>query len=204
MTVLAYMRPILGNSDMRCAAMPHQFDAMKMADAVGASRRRLFGAICFGTVVGVTISFMIALTVWHGFGAEAKTDAWRTSMGRVPFDNLVALLRNPVPADGRGILAIAFGFAVTAALMGLRTYFVWWPFHPVGYVIANTNTMQSVWMPFMFAWFIKTVCLRYGGQRLYRLSLPFFLGLIAGDLLGGAVTTLLGAFTGINVYPINW
>jgi hypothetical protein len=204
LTILAYMRPAVANFDMRCMAMPHQFDAMKMADAVGASRRRLFGAICVGTVIGLTASFMIALTIWHGFGAEAKTDSWRTSQGRVPFDNLLSLLRNPVSADVRGMAAIAFGFAFTAALMLMRTRFLWWPLHPVGYAISNTQTMSSTWMPFLIAWLLKVLFLRYGGAALYRRSLPFFLGLIAGDLLGGGLTTVIGAFTGINVYPINW
>ena len=204
LTILAFMRPAVANFDLRGLAMPHQFDAFKMADAVGASRRRLFGAVCIGTALGLTVSFAIALMVWHGFGAEAKTDAWRTSQGRVPFDNLVSLLRNPVPPDPRGIGAVGFGFAVTATLMAFRTYFVWWPLHPVGYAMANTGTMNTTWLPFFMAWLAKIVILRYGGQRLYRTLMPFFLGLIAGDLLGGGLTTALGAFTGINVYPINW
>lgn len=204
LTILAFMRPAVANFDMRCMVMPHQFDAMKMADSVGASRRRLFGAICVGTVFGLTISFMIALMIWHGFGAEAKTDAWRTSQGRVPFDNLVSLLRNPVAPDPRGIGGVIFGFLFTAFLIGMRSYFMWWPLHPVGYAIANTNTMTSTWLPFFIAWLTKLLVLRYGGARLYRTLLPFFLGLIAGDLLGGGLTTAIGAFTGINVYPINW
>jgi hypothetical protein len=204
LTVLAYMRPALANFDLRCMAMPHQFDAMKMADMLGASRRRLFGAICIGTVLGLTASFMIALMIWHHFGAEAKTDGWRTSQGRVPFDNVVSLMRNPLQPDVRGIGAIGFGFLVTTGLILLRSFFVWWPLHPVGYAIANTNTMTSTWLPFFIAWLAKLLILRYGGARLYRLSIPFALGLIAGDLLGGGLTTAIGAFTGINVYPINW
>lgn len=204
MTILAYMRPAIANFDMRCMAMPHQLDALKMADTLDVSRRRMFGAICIGTVFGLTASFIIALMIWHAYGAEAKTDAWRTSQGRVPFDNLVSLLRNPLPADLRGIGAIGFGFLCTTFLMLMRSYFLWWPLHPVGYAIANTNTMSSTWLPFFIAWLLKLVILRYGGARLYRQSLPFFLGLIAGDLLGGGITTAIGAATGINVYPINW
>lgn len=204
LTILAYMRPAVANFDMRCMAMPHQLDALKMAQDVGASRRGVVFAIAVATAIGLTASFLIALALWHGYGAEARTDAWRTSQGRVPFDNLVSLLRNPVAPDPYGIGGVAFGFAVTTTLMVLRTRFLWWPFHPVGYAIANTNTMTATWLPFFLAWLTKILVLRYGGQRLYRLSLPFFLGLIAGDLLGGGLFTALGAFTGINVYPINW
>jgi hypothetical protein len=204
LTVLAFMRPAVANFDLRCAVMPNQFDAYRMAQEVGASRRGLTLAIVVGTVFGLTVSFLIALAIWHGYGAEARTDAWRTSQGRVPFDNLVSLLRNPSAPDVPGIGALAFGFATTTSLMLLRTRFLWWPLHPIGYAVANTNTMNTTWMPFFLAWACKLLILRYGGARFYRQSLPFFLGLIAGDLLGGGLFTAIGAFTGINVYPINW
>ncbi len=204
LTILAFMRPAVGNFDMRCMPMPHHFDAFKMADAVGVSRRRLFGAICFGTVLGLIASFAIALTLWHAYGAEAKAEPWRTSQGRVPFDNLAALLRNPVKPDIFALGGIATGFLITTGLILMRTYFVWWPLHPVGYAIANTGTMQNTWLPFFIAWLLKVLVLRYGGQPMYKMFIPFFLGLIAGDLLGGGFTTLFGAFTGISVYPINW
>lgn len=210
LTILAYLRPALANFDLRCMAMPHQLDAFKMSEQVGAyagdgrPRRALVFAIVLATLVGVTVSFLIALAIWHGFGAEAKTDAWRTSQGRVPFDNLVSLLRNPAAPDVRGMAAVAFGFVVTATLMIVRTRVVWWPLHPVGYAIANTNTMTATWLPFFLAWLFKVLALRYGGARFYRLSLPFFLGLIAGDLVAGGFFTAFGAFTGFNVYPMNW
>jgi hypothetical protein len=184
--------------------MPHQMDALKMAQETGTPSRPLMGAIALSTTIGVVASCMIALTLWHGFGAEAHTDAWRTSQGRVPFDNLVNLLRSPQGPDRPGIVGLGVGFLITAALILLRAQFVWWPLHPVGYAIANTDTMTSTWLPFLLAWVFKSLALRYGGARFYRLSRPFFLGLIAGDLLGGGFFTAVGAFTGINVYPINW
>lgn len=204
LTILSFMRPAVANFDLRCAVMPNQFDAFKMAQEAGISRRKLAAAIGIATVVGLTASFLIALSIWHFYGAGAKTDAWRTSQGRVPFDNLVSLLRNPAAPDIKGIGGMVFGFAMTTTLMVLRTRLLWWPFHPIGYAIANTNTMNSTWFPFLLAWTVKTLALRYGGARFYRASLPFFLGLIAGDLLGGGLFTAIGAFTGINVYPINW
>jgi hypothetical protein len=204
LTILAFMRPAVANFDMRCIAMPHQMDAFKMAQDVGVSRRSLVPAIAISTILGLTASFLIALALWHSYGAEAKTDAWRTSEGRVPFDNLVDLLKNPSGPDWPGIGGLSFGFLCTTALMLLRMRFVWWPLHPVGYTIANTGTMSATWLPFFVAWAFKALSMRYGGIRLYRMMRPFFLGLIAGDLVGGGFFDLLGAFTHINVYPINW
>lgn len=204
MTILAFMRPAVANFDLRCIAMPHQMDAFKMAQEVKVNSRRIVPAICVSTLIGVTASFLIALAIWHSYGAEARTDPWRTSEGRVPFDNLVNVLRNPTGPDWPGIGGLSFGFVFTSFLMAMRMRFVWWPLHPVGYAIANTGTMNQTWLPFFLAWLFKSLSMRYGGIKMYRLLRPFFLGLIAGDLVGGGFFDLLGAFTGINVYPMNW
>ncbi len=204
LTVLAYLRSAIASFDLRCLSMPNQSDAYKMADSLGASRRKLTWALLVAIVLGVAISFAIALMIWYQYGAGAKTDSWRTYMGRQPFDQLRDALSTPVKTDLPGTLAAGAGFAVTTALLLLRAQFTWWVFHPVGYAIANTPTMNQIWLPFFIAWIAKIVVLRYGGIRLYRQSLPFFFGIIVGDFVAGGLTTAVGCFTGISAYPINW
>jgi hypothetical protein len=204
LTVLAYLRSAIASFDLRCLSMPNQSDAYKMADALGASKRKLTWALILAIVLGVVISFAIALMIWYHYGAGAKTDSWRTYMGRQPFDQLKDALSTPVKTDLPGTLAAGAGFAVTTALLLLRAQFTWWVFHPVGYAIANTPTMNQIWLPFFIAWIAKIVVLRYGGIRLYRQSLPFFFGVIVGDFVAGGLTTVIGCFTGISAYPINW
>lgn len=204
LTILAYVRNAIANFDLRCLSMPNQFDACKMADAVHVNKRRLTLALLLAIVFGIIVSFSIALMIWYAYGADAKTDAWRTWMGQQPFNQLADVLKTPAKNDVSGTIAIGFGFLITAALMYLRTLFTWWIFHPVGYAMANTPTMNQVWLPFFIAWLLKVLALRYGGIRLYCQSLPFFYGVIIGDFLSGGLTTLVGCFTGFNVYPINW
>lgn len=64
--------------------------------------------------------------------------------------------------------------------------------------------MNQVWLPFSLAWAAKLIVLRYGGIRLYRESLPLIFGGVIGDYVAGGVTTLIGCFTGVSAYPINW
>jgi hypothetical protein len=204
LTILAFLRPAIANFDLRCLPMPHQMDAFKMAKETGTTPRSVAAGVIVATIIGLVASICIALTIWTHFGAEVHTDTWRTSMGRVPFDALVTILHNPVAPSMPAILSVFTGFGVMTALMFLRVRFLWWPFHPLGYVISGTQTMGSMWLPFLIAWLFKVCALRYGGSGFYRKSVPFFLGLIAGDLLGGAVTTIVGCFTGISAYPVNW
>lgn len=203
LTTMAFLRSV-SSFDLRCITMPHALDGFKMADGVGISPRRLVLPMVLAVVIGAVATFWIALVIWYQYGALAKTDAWRTLQGRQPFEMLAGYLTTPVKPDRAGSLAVAAGFAITSALTFLRMRLTWWPFHPVGYALANTPTMASTWVPFLIAWLCKALVLRYGGMRLYRRSLPFFLGLILGDFLNGGFWTLLGCFTRISVYPINW
>lgn len=43
---------------------------------------------------------------------------------------------------------------------------------------------------------IKLLIVRYGGMKTYRRLLPFFIGLILGDYVSGALWALFGAVTG--------
>jgi hypothetical protein len=204
LTALAVFRSSIGNNDLRCSSMPHQIDAFKMSEGMSLSRSLLAGLMMLAVLLGVVISFCMALWIWHHFGAEAKTEPWRTSMGRQPYDQLADVLKTPLKADLPGSIGTGLGFSFTLLLGWLRTRLNWFPFHPVGYAIAHTNTLAQTWAPFFVAWLAKTVILRYGGMALYRAALPFFLGLIAGDLIGGGLTTLTGCLFNLSAYPINW
>lgn len=203
-TIMCYLR-FLTTYDLRCLAMPHQLDGFKMAAQCGLRPRALVGPILWATAVVLGVSFWSGLAIWYKLGALARADLWRTQMGKQPFVELANMLANPYAPDGPGTVAVGMGFLVTVFLAAARAHFLWWPFHPVGYAVANTPTMQAVWMPFLLGWTAKSAILRYAGNTVYRRCLPFFLGLILGDFLNGGFWTLLGCFVStLHVYPINW
>jgi hypothetical protein len=86
-------------------------------------------------------------------------------------------------------LAVLLASGLIALLTLLRSRFIWFPFHPLGYCVGPWAIW--LWMPFMIAWFCKLIVLRYGGLRLYRAVLPFFFGLVLGDYACGALWSLI-------------
>jgi len=86
------------------------------------------------------------------------------------------------------------GIVLTIVLLFLQRRFLWWPLPAIGFIVGGAWIMQHVWFALLAAWAVKAMVLRYGGASAYRKSLPFFMGLIAGQLfaLGGwAVIDLL-------------
>jgi hypothetical protein len=204
LTIMAYLSNI-SSYDLRCLSMPHQLDGLKIADDVGEPPRKLsaamMGALCVALAWGMTS----ALSIWYRYGALGKLEPWRTLNGRRPFERLQSYLLNRTSTDWHGSSFMVVGAAVTVGLMALRTHFLWWPLHPVGYALAGTYTMDKVWMPFTIAFAAKSLVLRYGGPKLYQRMLPFFIGLVIGDLFNGGFWTLVGCLIPWwHVYPMNW
>ena len=187
--------------EMRCCPMPVQTEAMKMAQANNMRQRVMTILLLVAIVAGIAIGFWACLAVWYKFGAgSAKVEWWRTNMGKAPFDRITGYIVNPTKPDIPGILAISFGMLTTVVLSLMRSRFFWWPFHPAGYVLANTGTMYWLWCPFLVAWICKVLIIKYGGIKGYRTALPFFLGLVLGDYTISSLWALAGSVFGIHMY----
>lgn len=187
--------------EMRCCPMPGQLESMKMAQQAGIRQRTLTLVMIFAIVVGIAVGFWACLSVWYEFGAAtAKVEGWRTFMGRLPFDRADYYTSNPSKPDISGFFAMLFGGGVALWLQYMRSQFFNFPFHPVGYVLANTETMHWLWCPMLVAWTLKALIIKYMGIRGYRQALPFFLGLVLGDYVTASLWALAGSILGITMY----
>jgi hypothetical protein len=84
------------------------------------------------------------------------------------------------------------GVVLVAVFSILRLRFTWWPLHPVMFLVWGTYPMMRFSHSFLLGWAIKVAVTRLGGGRKYRELMPFMIGAIAGDLLGGLVFMILG------------
>jgi hypothetical protein len=199
LTMLAYTYWI--DQDYRDNPMPHQLEAMKMGAAASITARALVGALLLAALLGALAAFWANLHIYYEYGAAtAKSRPWITSVGQAPFRALRTWLDTPRFPDFSFVGGMSMGLGIVGLLGFARQQFAGWPLHPLGYAIANTNSMDYMWMPFLIAWAVKTVILRYGGMRLYRAALPFFLGLILGDYVIPTLWAIYGTASGRQMY----
>jgi uncharacterized protein DUF6785/uncharacterized protein DUF6784 len=199
LTVFSYLMWM--DLDYRCVAMPHQLEGFKIGESARMNNRHLAAVIMLATVVGALASFWALLVIYYKYGAgTAKVNTWRTDMGSRAFNDIRNWFDNPERQNVPALEATLVGAAVTGLLMALRTHFTWWPFHPVGYALAGTFTMEWLWFPTLVGWMVKALTIRYGGMRLYRTLMPFFIGLILGDYVIGGLWALIGLAFDIRVY----
>jgi len=80
--------------------------------------------------------------------------------------------------------------------------FFWFPLHPVGYALSGNWSTNLLWLSLFIAWFVKLILLRYGGLRLYRRAVPFFLGLIIGEFVMAGFWNIFGIFRDVQTFSI--
>ncbi len=188
-------------SDMRDNPMPQQAQGLKLAQTGGLAPRALLVPLVIASLIGILAGFWAHLHIYYAFGAaSAKVRSWPSSFGVVPFQQTSSVLANPNFVDWPGLTATGAGAGVVAALSLLRQRLPWWPFNPLGYALATTQSLDYLWFPFFLAWLIKGLTLRYGGIKAYRAALPFFLGLILGDYVVPTLWGLFGMATGYQQY----
>jgi len=190
------------NRCYRCHPMPPQLEAFKMAESAQFNVRRLMGVILFASAFSIVITFWANLHVVYLDGASAKCRGFKSWLGWESFNNLASWLQNPQDVQAAPIVAMNVAFAFTVLCHALRRRFLGWPFHPAGYALAVSFAMDYFWFAVFVAWLVKSVILKYGGMKLYRQAMPFFLGGILGDYVVGSIWAIIGPAAGVVSYKI--
>ena len=183
----------------RSHPMPHQLEAFKTAERTGASTRSLFWAMMISLVVGVLVTFWIFPVVLYQYGAATAGEL--LAAGWQAYNSLGGWVQHPRPPDipGGGIIGVAFIFSIVIAWMRIR--FLWFPFHPGGYILGvSSGTIDVYWFALFVCWLIKLLILKHGGVATYRKILPFFMGLVVGDFIVGTYWGLLSIILGTPLY----
>jgi hypothetical protein len=88
------------------------------------------------------------------------------------------------------------GFIVAFVLNYMHTRFIWFPFEPIGFLLAVEwgSQLAGLWQPALMAWVLKTITIRVGGSKMYEsLGRP----IAAGFIIGYAVMAVIGAIIGV-------
>jgi len=175
--------------------MPFQLEGFKMAERTRTSYKGMFVAIAIATIFGTFVAFYVILTLLYKHGAASSTlgpPNVPLIFGSEPWNRMDTWVKSPSSPDTNAAIAIVVGFATTIVLNSMRMKLGWFPFHPVGFAVSSSWSMGLLWLPMLIAWVIKLLLLRYGGLKLYRQALPFFLGIILGECVLGSFWTIWG------------
>ncbi len=181
-------------------ATPLQMEGFKMVQAARVPVRGLVAAMFVAAVAGLVMGYLALLMPLYSLGADSAKVGFEGPTEA--YASLITWTTGVAPAPLHRGSAMGAAFLFTFFLYAMRSRFFWWPFHPMGYVLAPMWFTHHLWMSVFVAWTIKTLILRYAGLRGYARALPFFLGLILGDCVIGSVWALLNLLFGIPTFSV--
>lgn len=180
--------------------MPHQLEGFKLAQKVGINSKKLAMVMMLSVGVGIIFSLWSLLHSAYKLGVSARFLGY-VGIPWESFGRLAYRLQYPHETDFPGLIFMGLGFVFSLWLMAMRMRFLWWPLHPVGYVLSSTGwIINYIWFSFFVSWLIKLIIIKYGGIKNYRKAIPFFIGLILGEIVVGCFWDILGISMGMESY----
>ncbi|MBS7612935.1 hypothetical protein KEJ48_01615 [Candidatus Bathyarchaeota archaeon] len=166
----------------------------KLADLSGTHPSTIYKLMAITLLVAYPISVIFRVWWPHRFGARFPNCLSGWECGDCGID-----IYNTAPPAGELMQPIVMGFIITILLFLLRNRLIWWPLHPMGFLIggAQYTTWTGAWTNFLVAWIAKWLTLRVGGSKAYEgYGVPF----IGGVIVGYVIVVVIGIVTGL----IRW
>lgn len=158
------------------------------------SGRKLVFFLTSAMVVGLVTTMVCYIWLGYRHGLIHGYSWYFVNSPQYHWSWVANSITNPNPAEPLAAVFLALGAGLVGLLSLAQYRFAGWPLHPIGLGIALTNTVSIDWFGMFLAWLIKLLALRYGGIHLYRLLLPFFIGLILGTCVGIGGASMVYAF----------
>ena len=171
---------------------------IRMLYGLRSSPKRLLGMMIAALAIGLGGSIYTTLKLGYQYGALNLHQQYFFGFAQEPFRFASRLIDTPVGPHWPGWGWNGVGAAIMTSLMVARQRLLWWPLHPIGYVVGGTWIMHSVWFSIFLAWVIKATVLKYAGPRGYRITRGFFLGMILGQFVVGGFWLVVDGITGMR------
>lgn len=198
--------------DPRDAITPFLSNAFKMLENTRAAIGRVAGVSIGGIILGLLVAVPVTIYIKYNMGDGATSDWWASGVSSNPFDNAVFIRRNlesmgvvtemePQSFIGRlgymspellCVVVMLLALLLVLLFTFLRYRFSRWPLHPIMFVTWASTPLRMMGGSYLIGWLIKKAVSKYGGNNAYNRLKPLMFGLIAGELLGALLPSLVG------------
>jgi hypothetical protein len=185
--------------DLREFLMPSVLNAFRMSELSGVSNRRLTPVMAFSLLFVLIVAVPAFLLTFYLPGAVQVGNVNEIMFTQDYFSQLAGRLQAPEQPGILPYVATAAGVVIVSILAWLRINFVWWPIHPLGFVMATSWASLNLWFSLFLGWLFKLLTIRYTGLRGYVQFRPLFLGVIMGDVLGAVLWQIVVWFTKVGM-----
>lgn len=174
-------------------------NCIRLLHEIKQHRRRILLMLGIAIIISLLGSIYTTLHLGYRYGAlNLHRQYFSGLFAFEPFRFAERFIENPTGPFWPGWFWTGIGATIMALLTLARQHFIWWPLHPIGYVVSGTWILNSIWFNIFLAWLIKTAILTYVGPAGYRHTRWFFLGMILGQFVSGGFWLVIDGFTGLR------
>jgi len=205
MLIILALLCVVMTIDPRVCLMPLAATAMRLGESEGIRPRRIAPWMVLAVLLALVVGLFATVYVQYCFGGGDLYN-WASSAAQFPFQMLEKNLAGFQGEPGRWyglqlehfkpnwdfVYAAGIGLALVWVCSVLRLRLHWWPIHPVLFLVWGTFPLANLAASFLLGWLIKVAITRLGGSQTYRRSKPLFIGMVAGEFLGGIIWAIVG------------
>lgn len=188
----------------RSHPMPTAMEGLVIGERIGIGKS-MWLALWIAILLGIPSSCYALLIPYYRLGAaSSKVGGAQRGFGWEAYNwYLIPWLSVERKPNYGAMCFVIGGGGFVWLLHFLRSNFINFPLHPVGYAVSGTWSMEMVWFPMFIAWMCKAAVIRYGSSIAYYTARNFFIGLVIGDFVSGGLWNLYGVLFDKEVYRFN-
>ncbi|MDQ3815007.1 MAG: hypothetical protein M3347_13775 [Armatimonadota bacterium] len=182
--------------DFRGFLLPSYVQGFKLAHDRHLSTRPLLGLLAVIMLITLAMGVLMRVKLGYDAGALGFHSWFAKSGAQLPARTTDTILKGVKDVHWMNWIWMGVGAALTYFLMLARSRFLWFPLHPIGYLVALGYAMHTLWFSIFAGWLFKVAITRYGGVDTYRKVTPAFLGLALGDVTMMLVWLIIDGWQG--------
>jgi hypothetical protein len=189
-------------TDLRAFLMPSFVQSLKLASDRKIEMRKMLALISVVILIGLGMGIWMNVRLGYEYGGLQLNSWFAQSGAQLPASYSSTLIHATQPVGWGNWFWLGIGVAETIAITAARNYFLWFPLHPIGLLMCLTYPMNQMWFSIFLGWLAKTLISRFGGNESYQKLIPFFLGLILGDVAMMLFWLAINVYTGVMKYNL--
>ncbi|MCM8818873.1 MAG: hypothetical protein NC915_05315 [Candidatus Omnitrophica bacterium] len=202
--ILALALTYVYASDLRTFPLASGSMSLKIVEKSESNRRPFFWFLFLALFINIVTTLILQLHLAYKYGGINLTSWYFIGGPQAPYKYAADVIKNPTVSNKIGWLSRGIGFITMGILIFARQNFLWWPLHPIGFLIGPVWLMDQLWFSIFVVWLIKKIILKYGGVQLYNKFKYFFLGLPLGLYTCAGVWFIIDLITGKQGNSIFW
>jgi len=205
LTIGALALTYMYSSDLRTFPLTSTSMGLKITEkSTDRNRRMLFWAIISSMTIGILSAIIIQMWLGYRYGGINLNGWYFRGVPNAAYSYATEILKHPTTPNVTGWVSRGVGFITMGIFLFMRQNFLWWPFHPIGILVAPVWLMDNLWFSIFIVWLVKSIILRYGGANIYNKLKYFFLGLPLGLYTCAGVWFVIDLFTGKDGNQVFW